>query len=207
MANGQRQRMNDVPLGLSIPIGYISGHEAHLRPLWIVLFAEVLLGLAGGDHSQDRQNGLLGPLVSPTGSRTGRCWLGTRPAHHLAILYGVSKLECVFSPTSPSKCLILWVWGRARGFAICISSKFPGVADAAEPAITLWKPLLHRCSYLLEHKAFPEDWQTFASCLPLLVTSRCLEGPLTCDPCIWQDFTCFYPSILFLNCILFLTEG
>ena len=37
------------------------------------LFAEVLLGLAGGDHSQDRQTGLLGPLVSPTGSRTGRC--------------------------------------------------------------------------------------------------------------------------------------
>ena len=73
MANGQGQRMRDVPLGLSIPTGHISGQDAHLRPLWIVLFAEVLLGLAGGDHSQDRQNGLMGPLVNPTGSRTGRC--------------------------------------------------------------------------------------------------------------------------------------
>ena len=73
MANGQRQRMRDVPLGLSNPTGYIAGHEAHLRPVWIVLFAEVLLDLVGGNHSQDRQNGLLGPLVSPTGSRTGRC--------------------------------------------------------------------------------------------------------------------------------------
>lgn len=65
--------MRAVPLGLSMPTRHISGRETHSRPLWIVLPAEARPGLAGGDHSKGRQNGLVGPLVSPTGARSGRC--------------------------------------------------------------------------------------------------------------------------------------
>ena len=103
-----------MPLGLSILTGHVSGHDAHLSPLDCpVCRSPAGFGRRGSQSGQaDWALGAIGE------------------SHWVQDWQVLTRYQTCSS-------LILWVWGRARGCAICISSTFPGVANAAGPAITL----------------------------------------------------------------------